>query len=343
MAPKKDPEMENLKKELTGLAEKCREKQKAVCDDKACEGGSGLPGGKIIKKRDLKGHINKVTCCFISPADSKHAITGSLDGKLIIWDMHSGGKSQMIPLKSAWVMTAVISTTGELAACGGMDNQLTVYRLTENPAKIAKEFLGYEGFLSSCKFLSDEECVTGSGDTAIMHHSIATGKRIKDYKGHTGDVAALSLKPQDNKVFVTSSVDRTCRMWDLREDGCKQIWWGHELDINSINFHKNGNNFVTCSEDKTMRLWDIRADQEIAQYKAPTPNSTFTCCGISVSGRLIFASSDDASIHYWDLLGGAHQGQMTGHENRITQISVADNGNGIISSSWDTKVICWAR
>ena len=76
-----------------------------------------------------------------------------------------------------------------------------------------------------------------------------------------------------------------------------QIWWGHELDINSINFHKNGNNFVTCSEDKTMRLWDIRADQEIAQYKAPTPNSTFTCCGISVSGRLIFASSDDASIH----------------------------------------------
>ena len=28
MAPKKDPEMENLKKELTGLAEKCREKQK---------------------------------------------------------------------------------------------------------------------------------------------------------------------------------------------------------------------------------------------------------------------------------------------------------------------------
>ena len=38
MAPKKDPEMENLKKELTGLAEKCREKQKVgiffLCVDK---------------------------------------------------------------------------------------------------------------------------------------------------------------------------------------------------------------------------------------------------------------------------------------------------------------------
>ena len=33
--------------------------------------------------------------------------------------------------------------------------------------------------------------ISGSGDTAIMHHNITTGKRIKDYKGHTGDVAAL--------------------------------------------------------------------------------------------------------------------------------------------------------
>ena len=95
MAPKKDPEMEKLKTELNSLAEKCREKQKAACDNNDVGSGSGLPGGKIIKRRDLKGHINKVTCCFFSPADSRHAVTGSLDGKLIIWDCWSGGKSQV--------------------------------------------------------------------------------------------------------------------------------------------------------------------------------------------------------------------------------------------------------
>ena len=83
-----------------------------------------------------------------------------------------------------------------------------------------------------------------------MHWSVETGKKIKDFAGHTGDVAALSLNPKDNKVFVTSSVDRTCRLWDLREDHCKQIFWGHTLDVNSINFHNNGQNFITCSEDK---------------------------------------------------------------------------------------------
>ena len=71
----------------------------------------------------------------------------------------------MIPLRSAWVMTAVISPSGNLVACGGMDNQLTVYNINERDgsgvAKIIREFLGYEGFLSSCKFLDDTECVTG--------------------------------------------------------------------------------------------------------------------------------------------------------------------------------------
>ena len=62
-------------------------------------------------------------------------------------------------------MCAVISTTGNFAACGGMDNQLTVYNLNEKGgdgvAKIVREMLGYEGFLSSCKFLDDTELVTG--------------------------------------------------------------------------------------------------------------------------------------------------------------------------------------
>ena len=77
----------------------------------------------------------------------------------------------MIPLRSAWVMTAVISTTGNLVACGGMDNQLTVYNLNEKgadgSAKIIRECLGYEGFLSSCKFLDDTELVTGISNVRL--------------------------------------------------------------------------------------------------------------------------------------------------------------------------------
>lgn len=49
-----------------------------------------------------------------------------------------------------------------------MDNMCTVYdvnnRDSTGTAKIVRELLGYEGFLSSCRFIDDKTLVTGSGD-----------------------------------------------------------------------------------------------------------------------------------------------------------------------------------
>ena len=61
-------------------------------------------------------------------------------------------------------MTAVFAPSGNFVACGGMDNMLTIYDLnnrdTSGMAKLSHEFTGYEGFLSSCRFLSDQSVVT---------------------------------------------------------------------------------------------------------------------------------------------------------------------------------------
>lgn len=49
-----------------------------------------------------------------------------------------------------------------------MDNQCTVYDLnnrdSQGIAKMTRELMGYEGFLSSCRFINDSTLITGSGD-----------------------------------------------------------------------------------------------------------------------------------------------------------------------------------
>lgn len=95
-------------------------------------------------------------------------MSGSLDGKLIIWDTWSGNKTQIIPLRSSWVMTTAFSQSGNFVASGGMDNMVTVYDLNNRDssgvAKMVRELSGYDGFLSCCRFLNDQKLVTGSGD-----------------------------------------------------------------------------------------------------------------------------------------------------------------------------------
>ena len=53
-----------------------------------------------------------------------------------------------------------------------MDNQCTVHdvnnRNEQGVAKVAREMLGYEGFLSSTRFLDDNNLLTGSGDMAML-------------------------------------------------------------------------------------------------------------------------------------------------------------------------------
>lgn len=65
-------------------------------------------------------------------------------------------------------MTVSYSKSGNLVACGGMDNMCTIYDLANRDVdggiKLKRELVGLEGFLSCCCFLNDKELITGSAD-----------------------------------------------------------------------------------------------------------------------------------------------------------------------------------
>lgn len=69
-----------------------------------------------------------------------------------------------------------------LLACGGMDNMCTVYdinnRDSSGTAKMVRELMGYEGFLSCCRFVDDSTLVTGSGDQMLTKWDLITGKKV---------------------------------------------------------------------------------------------------------------------------------------------------------------------
>ena len=100
--PKVDAETEAMQKELSSLADKCREEQKKARDSGDVGTGSSIPKAKASCRKVLKGHINKVTCVHFS-GDSRHAVSGSLDGKLIVWDCYTGNKTMVsLNLDARW-------------------------------------------------------------------------------------------------------------------------------------------------------------------------------------------------------------------------------------------------
>lgn len=139
--------------------------------------------------------------------DKRHLVSASQDGKLIVWDAYTTNKVHAIPLRSSWVMTCAYAPSGNLVACGGLDNICSVYNLRNKDAggggggpsavggggpvgqvKGAKELSAHSGYLSCCRFLSDRQIVTSSGDMTCMLWDIEAGVRITEFSDHTGDV-----------------------------------------------------------------------------------------------------------------------------------------------------------
>ncbi|KAJ3339893.1 guanine nucleotide-binding protein subunit beta 1 [Gonapodya sp. JEL0774] len=333
------------RKEAESLKEKIKQKKEALADTtlRVISGEvEALPRIGMKVRRTLKGHLAKIYAMHWG-MDKKHLVSASQDGKLIVWDAVSTNKIHAIPLRSSWVMTASYAPSGNFVACGGLDNLCSIYNLKskDTAGKVARELSAHTGYLSCCRFLSDRQILTSSGDMSCMLWDIDSGMKVLEFQDHTGDVMSLSLNP-NNQTFVSAACDATAKLWDIRTGKCVQTFLGHESDINAVQFFPSGDAFGTGSDDASCRLFDLRADRELNQYTHDNILCGITSVAFSISGRLLFAGYDDFNCNVWDTLKGERVGVLAGHENRVSCLGVSSDGVALCTGSWDATLKVWA-
>jgi len=303
------------------------------------------------QRRILKGHFGKIYAMHWSAADSRHLVSASQDGKLIIWNGFTTNKVHAIPLRSSWVMTCAYSPSGQMVACGGLDNLCSVYKLPSGGAKsdagqqkTYAELAQHEGYLSCCRFIKDNEVITSSGDSTCILWDVETKTPTAIFNDHTGDVMSVSIFDSAN-CFVSGSCDATAKLWDHRQSGktnCVKTFPGHESDINSVQFFPDGNAFGTGSDDSSCRLFDIRAYAQLNKYANDKILCGITSVAFSKTGRMLFAGYDDYNCYVWDTQLGTLVDQLIGHDNRVSCLGVSDDGKALCTGSWDTLLKIWA-
>jgi len=218
-------------------------------------------------RRALKGHFGKVTAMHWA-GDSRHLVTAGQDGKLLIWNAVTSNKIQAITLKSSYVMSVGYEQSkGEMVACGGLDNLCTVYKLSKPDQ--AMEMASHDGLITCCRFLDESKILTSSGDSTCIRWDIGRGTVLDTFAEHKEHVNFMSLSPTDKNVFVSASVDKTAKVWDIRAPkSAVQTYMGHTGDVNGVDFMpSDGNTFCTCSEDGGIHIFDMRAYNELVQFR----------------------------------------------------------------------------
>ncbi|KAI6183181.1 hypothetical protein M3Y97_00461100 [Aphelenchoides bicaudatus] len=340
--------IELLAREAEELRRKLEAERQKLNDIPMCQAAERLEvlnQLNIKQRRILKGHASKVLCMDWAQ-DKRHIVSSSQDGKVIVWDGFTTNKEHALTMPTTWVMTCAYAPSGQLIACGGLDNKCSVVPLSFEDDILQKKrsVATHTSYMSCCTFLrSDNLLLTGSGDSTCAIWDIESSQMIQNFHGHTGDVFSLDIPKSDTgNIFISGGADRHALVWDIRTGQCVQGFEGHEADINTVRFHPNGDTFATGSDDASCRLFDLRADRQVCVYERESILFPVNGVDFSVSGRILFAGYGDYRVGVWDSLKCVRQAILQGHENRISCLRTSPDGTAISTASWDCTIRIWA-
>jgi guanine nucleotide-binding protein G(I)/G(S)/G(T) subunit beta-1 len=342
---------DQLEKEIKELKEKIKKKKEGKHDTTLSEVNNNNDDVNYAKfklklRRTLKGHLAKIYAMHWSMEREK-LVSASQDGKLLVWDALTTNKLHAVHLRSSWVMTCAYSPSNNFVACGGLDNICSVYNLQSKEAniKVCRELNAHSGYLSCCRFLSDERIITSSGDTTCILWDLVNDAKLQVFNEHVNDIMSISVNPVNNDLFVSGACDHFAKIWDLGSGKCVSSYTSNESDINSVQYLPNGLNFVTGCDDGTCHLFDIRADRELMDYTIenntgdPIP---VTSLALSKSAKFLFAGYDDHTCHMFDTLKGVNIQTLDSHNNRVSCIGMNYDGTALCTGSWDCSLKIWA-
>jgi transcription initiation factor TFIID subunit 5 len=172
--------------------------------------------------------------------------------------------------------------------------------------------------------------------------------------GHSAPVYSVSFSPsiagpEDGsavpstapKLLLSSSSDKTIRLWSLETWACLVVYKAHEGPVWNVSFGPFGHYFASCGLDKTLRVW---TQDHISYVRMMIGHdSNVNRLTWHPNGAYVFSASDhaDKTVRMWSVNTGACVRVFPGHTDFISALECAPNGKILASGDAGGNIIMW--
>ncbi|KAH7726189.1 hypothetical protein AAVH_05988 [Aphelenchoides avenae] len=241
----------------------------------------------------------------------------------------------------------VFSSDGTLMATSSKDDSIRIYKCAHGTKA---------GSVSSNKYGADlvhfdqskENVLHASSkrDETVRYLSLNGNKYIRYFMGHTKKVVTLAMAPQDD-IFLTGSMDKSVRLWDLRVNNCQGI-----MQVPSTRpiaaFDPQGLVFAAAVNTELVKLYDLRSYDKgpFATFKVDAErDGEWTGMRFSPNGKSILLMTDRDYMLVIDAFNGSVIHKLIGHQNEGKVPLNADfspDAKYVFCGSSNGQVVCWS-
>lgn len=292
------------------------------------------------------GHLGSVTQAFFLD-DGKRVASAGRDGHIRIWEASTGKE---IDRSVEHFIQGPVRVSGDgkviISRVGGSGSLLFWQPGAGHEFRRAKgDFKADESDFTSLSFgLANEGKHLVMEDVKTHNlHLINTTTHKTDHvlTGHKGYITQTLFTP-DNKVLITSGMDKTTRLWDLSS--------GKEIrQLQPEETRNNSSNFLAISADSktlavldwqvSVRFWEIATGQERAVYEKTVPRPT--ALAFSPNGRLLAEGHEDGTVVLREMTAFKERARWTGHQGRVLSLAFSADSRLVVSASSDCTALVW--
>jgi GTPase SAR1 family protein len=157
-------------------------------------------------------------------------------------------------------------------------------------------------------------------------------------KGHKREIRGVAIT-SDGKTIISSSYDRTLKVWDLASGQCQATFPSHFADVNDSIITPDGATAISTSDDKTLKVWDLATGHCLATFGGHI--ELVGRVAIALDGNTIVSSSNDKTLRVWDLSTGQSHAILRSHTERVLSVAITPDDKTIVSGSGDMTLKVW--
>jgi WD40 repeat protein len=273
----------------------------------------------------MAGHTNPVLDVVWSP-DGRVVATGSADGTARVWKADTGAQLAVLRGHTAPVTTVAFARGSAYLLTGGEDGTVRLWDVREQPE--LRQLARFTRPVTRVRFAGPRIDATTAdnrlhvldgrgrplavrraepaplvrapdGATARLRGKTVVirrpDRRELTLRGHQGRVTAAHFSP-DGKLLVTTSRDRTARIWSARTGHLLRVLRGHFGPVQDAVFSPDGRWIVTAGPT-TAALWEAATGQRVLQLQGH--RGALTTVAFDPAGERILTGGVDGTVRFY--------------------------------------------